>query len=141
MPAEESWSEQRSRAAAEHLQRLHARQSAEHEKAQALLATFTVAAQAAGLSPVPLRVRSYSGRHTARTHLHGWYLRNDLKTAVATDGKFYILSAPLTLRDYICGATLTPSKPPLILGAGGRDGDALELRVALGRILPEWDRT
>lgn len=139
MPPTDGWAQERSAAAEEHLSRLRARQESDRKRAAALLTRFAAAARAAGLTPERLRVRGYSPTRSARTPLLGWYLRSDRKAALDVDGRFYLLSAPLTLLDSLRGVTPAPSAPPLVLGAGGRDGDSVELRVALDRLLPGWD--
>ncbi len=139
MTPREQWAAKRTEAAAGHLARLEASLEAEHRRAEAMLKVFTRAARAAGLSPVPLRARGYRRSRSARTPLLGWYLRRDEKAAVDTDGNFYLLLTPLSLLDRFRGVTPRPSRPPLVLGAGGRDGDSVPLRVALDRLLPGWE--
>lgn len=104
-----------------------------------MLRTFVAAAGRAGPVPERLRVQSYEGRGTARTGLTGWYLRGDRTVAVGTDGRFYVLTARLSALDRLRGATVAPADPPLVLGAGGKDGDSLALAAALTRLLPDWD--
>lgn len=103
-----------------------------------LLVRFAEAARRAGLPSAALRVQGYRGG-TARTDRAGWYLRQDRTVAVGTDGAFYVLTAPLTARDRLRGVTLVPAEAPLVLGAGGRDGDSVDLATALDRLLPGWD--
>ncbi|GAB3168601.1 hypothetical protein GCM10027059_31650 [Myceligenerans halotolerans] len=134
----QSWAEQRTEAARLQAERLRERQDAEHARAEAMLAEFVAAARAAGLASEPLVVRGYGGRGSARTPLHGWYLRMDRTAAVADDGGFYVLTAPLTLLDRLRGVHPDPKRPPLVLGAGGKDGDSIELSAALDRLLPDW---
>ncbi|MBO0607668.1 hypothetical protein [Myceligenerans salitolerans] len=131
-----SWAEQRTEAARLQAERLRERQDAEHARAEAMLATFVEAARGAGLPPEPLVVRGYGGRGTARTPLRGWYLRTDRTAAVSDDGGFYVLTAPLTLLDRLRGVRPERKRPPLVLGAGGKDGDSIELSAALDRLLP-----
>lgn len=133
------WAHQRSQAASEHLARLHARQDHEHRQAEALVRSFAVAARAAGIGTMRLEVQGYSSSRTARTSVQGWYLRKDRKAGLDTDGNYYHLVHPLSWLDYLRGVTPTPSRPPLILGAGGRDGEAIALSAALDRLLPGWD--
>ena len=137
-PPGEQWAAQRSAAASEHLARLEARQDAEHRRAEGHLAAFIHAARAAELAAGPLRMQGYNGGRSARTPLRGWYLRKDRKAGIDTEGNFYILVGPLSLLDTLRGATPRASRPPLVLGAGGRDGDSVELTDALERLLPGW---
>ncbi|PFG41646.1 hypothetical protein ATJ88_0288 [Isoptericola jiangsuensis] len=132
----DDWAKQRTEAAREHAARLAARQDAEHARAEAMLAEFVADATAARLPPEPLQVKGYGGRGAARTPLRGWYLRHDRTVAVSTDGDFYVLTAPLSLVDRVRGVRPTPSRPPLVLGAGGKDGDSIDLADALARLLP-----
>lgn len=132
------WVAHRTEAARVQAERLAERQGAVHAKAEALIAQFMTAVRAHGPAPVPLVVRGYGGRGQARTNLTGWYLRNDRTAAVGSDGKFYVLIAPLSTMDRIKGVQPQPSRPPLILGEGGKDGDTIELSEALDRVLPNW---
>ena len=134
----DEWARQRTEAARVQAERLRARQDAEHARADALLRDFARAAADAGLPPEPLQVRGYGGRGTARTPIRGWYLRNDRTAAVSTGGDFYVLTAPLSVVDRLRGVRPEPQKPPLVLGAGGKDGDSIELSAALDRLLPDW---
>src|SRR5690625_1937781 len=137
-PPGEQWAAQRSAAASEHLARLEARQDAEHRRAEGHLAAFIHAARAADLAAEPLRMQGYNGGRSARTPLRGWYLRKDRKAGIDTDGNFYLLARPLGVLDVLRGAAPRASRPPLVLGAGGRDGDSVELTDALERLLPGW---
>lgn len=134
----QEWAEQRTEAARVHAERLRARQDAEHAQADQLLREFASAAAQHGLEAEALRVKGYGGGSTARTHLRGWYLRQDRSAGVSTAGDFYVLTAPLGLLDRVRGVRPEPSKPPLVLGAGGRDGDSIDLAVALERLLSGW---
>ncbi len=100
-----------------------------------MLAAFVVRARERGPAPVPLRVRAYGGGGSYRTPLRGWYLRTDKAAAVGEDGLFYVLTTPRSLRARLSGTTPAPSDPPLVLGAGGRDGESVDLDVALERAL------
>lgn len=133
------WAADRDEAVAGHHARLQARRESEHRRAEEMLATFVQAATERGLPPVPLRVQGYAPKRSARTDLEGWYLRIDERAAVDTSGNFYLLTLPLSLLDSFRQIRIEPSRPPLVLGAGGRDGEAIELRRALDRILPGWN--
>lgn len=134
----DEWVRHRTEAARVQAELLQARQDAEHAQADALLREFVRVAAERGLEPEQLQVKGYGGRGTARTELRGWYLRQDRTAGVSTQGDFYVLTAPLTLVDRLRGVRLTPQRPPLVLGAGGKDGDSVDLAVALGRLLPGW---
>lgn len=134
----DDWARQRTEAARVQAERLRARQEAEHARADAMLREFVRVAGERGLEPEPLQVKGYGGRGTARTPLRGWYLRQDRSAGVSTDGDFYVLTAPLTVVDRVRGVHPAPQPPPLVLGAGGKDGESVDLPVALERLLPGW---
>lgn len=132
------WAEQRRDAADEHADRLRRRQEAQSTRAQTMLDAFAAAALRSGLAPTRLTVTGHSGRGRATSDVSGWYVRNDRTMGVGTDGRLYVLTAPLSLLDRVRGVHLTPITPPLVLGAGGRDGDSIDLADALERVLPGW---
>ena len=109
-------------------------------QARALIAEFVLKARERGLEPVPLKARSYDGRSRYRTPLTGWYLRRNESVAVATDGEFYVLSVPRSVRALVVGTPVPPSDPPLILGKGGRDGESIDLTDALAIALGDQPR-
>ncbi|MBD8061402.1 hypothetical protein [Oceanitalea stevensii] len=137
MSDERDWAEQRREAAAVHADMLEQRQRAEHERAARLLRDFAAVARDR-LPAEPLRVRGYGGRGEARSGLAGWYLRTDRSAGLSSDGDFYVLTAPLGLRERLRGVDLQPTPPPMVLGAGGRDGESIDLPDALERLLPGW---
>jgi hypothetical protein len=134
----DDWARQRTEAARVQAERLRARQDAEHARADAMLREFVRVAADRGLEAEPLQVKGYGGRGTARTPLRGWYLRQDRSAGVSTDGDFYVLTAPLTVVDRVRGVRPVPQPPPLVLGAGGKDGESVDLPDALERLLPGW---
>ncbi len=134
---EEEWARRRREAAAVHADRLRRRQEAEHARAGHLLREFAAVARHR-LPPEQLRVRGYDGRTTARSDVTGWYLRTDRSAGLSTTGEFYVLTGPLGLVDRLRGVTLRPAPPPMVLGAGGKDGESVDLPVALERLLPGW---
>lgn len=135
--AEDDWSSRRRDAAAAQAEALARRQAAEHEAARRLLADFVAEAGRRGLRPVPLRARSYDGRHRYRTPLEGWYLRRNESVAVSTDGEFYVLGVPGSVRALLRGVEPEPAEPPLVLGRGGRDGESVDLADALRAVLED----
>lgn len=120
-----------------HAARLARAERAGHARAGELLADFAAVA-ATHLPAYPLRVLGYGGRGSARTTLRGWYLRGDRTSGLSTAGEFYVLTAPLTALDRLRGVRPTPAPAPLVLGAGGKDGQSIDLPVALERLLPGW---
>lgn len=134
------WREQRSVAASAHADALERKRLGETAQAKALIAEFVREARARGLEPVPLKARSYDGRSRYRTPLTGWYLRRNESVAVATDGEFYVLSVPRSVRAMVAGSSVPPADPPLILGKGGRDGESIDLADALAIALGDQER-
>ncbi|MGO1317238.1 MAG: hypothetical protein ACTMIR_09425 [Cellulomonadaceae bacterium] len=133
----EDWASRRREAArsqAEHLEAARARDTAAAER---LIADFVERARSAQVPSTPLLARGYNGRGRFRTGLQGWYLRANKSVAVGQDGRFYILVADGGLLGRLRGVTVAPSPPPLVLGAGGRDGESISLRDALARVAPE----
>ncbi|MBO3100347.1 hypothetical protein [Cellulomonas fengjieae] len=129
------WREERRAAAAAHGERLAERQRAESAQAQEQIDAFLRRALTDGPAPEPLSARSYDGRARYRTPLVGWYLRRDETVAVDTDGRFYVLTTPSSLTARLRGVTPEPSAPPLVIGAGGKDGESLDMAEALARVL------
>ena len=130
-----SWQARRREAAQIHAEALARRDRAESAQARVLIEQFMREAAAAGVEPVPLAARSYDGRARYRTPLRGWYLRRNETVAVGTDGQFYVLTVPGSLRARLTGVEPEPSEPPLILGKGGRDGESIDLADALALVL------
>lgn len=129
------WRDDRRAAAQAHADALESRRVAESARARELIGAFVQEAMAHGPAPVELRARSYDGRSLFRTPLRGWYLRRDESVAVDVDGDFYVLTAPSSLAARFRGVTPASSDPPLVLGAGGKDGESLDLVQALDRVL------
>lgn len=132
---EPEWADRRDRAVAARSADLQRQEAAGAEQAAAALREFVTAARERGLAPVPLHARSYDGRGRYRTKLRGWYLRHDETMAVAEDGSFYVLTVPGSLRERITGVQVAPSRPRLVLGEGGRDGESMPLRTVLDHLL------
>jgi len=134
----ETWRENRRATTSAHHAALERRRAAESGRARALLADFVQEALELGPAPVPLQAQGTDGRHRYRTALTGWYLKQNESLAVGTDGEFYVLSVPPSvttwLTSWLRGATVAPSDPPLVLGAGGRDGESIDLAAALDRV-------
>lgn len=137
--AGEDWPARRREAAAAQAEALAQRQASEHAAAARLLQDFVAEARRRGLAPVPLRARSYDGRHRYRTPLEGWYLKRNETVAVSTTGQFYVLGVPGSLRALVRGVEPEPTDPPLVLGKGGRDGESVDLADALRGLLGDPD--
>ncbi|HEY0217133.1 MAG TPA: hypothetical protein VGC57_12140 [Cellulomonas sp.] len=136
VPADD-WRARRREAADAHEAVLLARRRAESDQARVLIRRFVEQAAERGVDPVPLRATGYGGRGRFRTPLVGWYLRRDESVAIASDGEFYVLTVPTSLSARLRGVTPQPQDPPLVIGAGGKDGESLDLPVALARALGE----
>ena len=76
---------------------------------------------------------------SARTPLRGWYLRADETVGIDTQGRYYVLSMPLSLAQRLRGVRPESQPVPMTIGEGGRDGDIVPLRFALDRLLPGWE--
>lgn len=105
--------------------------AAEARRTAAMVSAFADRMRSAGVEPARLRARPYSGNGTLRTDVVGWYVRRDRSAAVGTDGRWYVLVAPPSLRGRLTGVHLDPTDAPLQVGAGGRDGDSIALDVLL----------
>jgi hypothetical protein len=130
-----AWLEQRRQAVAGQAAALDASRAAEAAKAAALLADFVARAAERGLRPEVLVARSFDGRATYRTKLRGWYLKSNRSVAVGADGNYYALTVPSSLRARFTGADIEPTRPRLIVGAGGGDGETMPLAQLLQRRL------
>lgn len=131
------WRSRRREAADAHEAALRAHRQAESARARELIADFVTTATERGVAPEPLHAQGYGGRGRYRTPLRGWYLRKDRTVAVGTDGGFYVLTVPPSLAARWRGVRPEPQDPPLVIGAGGKDGESLDLPIALSRALGE----
>ena len=125
------------RAAAAHAQReaLERAEAQESDRARTLVAAFVEQARAAGIEPVELRAKSYSGSGSYRTGLRGWYLQPKGSLAISEDGGFYVLTASGGVVSRLRGVTLEPRDPQLTVGRGARDGESMSLAELLERRL------
>jgi len=92
--------------------------------------------------PRPAWWRYRSGRagsagrgRTFRTDRRGWYLRQDHSIAVDVNARYLVLTVPTSWSALFTGATVAESAPPLVVGRGGKDGDAVDLAALLARRL------
>lgn len=133
------WREQRSRAARAHAEADARQRAAEQGEAAELVARFAAEATRRGLRTTRLTAASYDGRGRYRTPVVGWYLDRARSRAVDTQGRFYLLTVPASLRSRLLGARPEPSAPPLVVGRGGRDGESLPLATLLSLRLEAGD--
>lgn len=128
--------------AAYHAAQHDKRKAEEGRKATVHIQQFVQDALAAGLAPLPLEARPYSGSGKYRTDVVGWYLRRDHSLGVDAEGRYYVLVVPRSLRSRLGRAHVPPTQPPMVVGAGGRDGesiplpDLLRLRLEVGEAFP-----
>jgi hypothetical protein len=127
----QEWARRRREAAEEHADRLARRRAAETARAREMVHAFAREAEERGLAAGPLLARAGEGRPTYRTGLVGWYLNRDGSLGVTTDGDYYHLASPPSLKARLFGVRLEPAEPPLQVGAGGRDGESMALDVLL----------
>ncbi|MGQ4533889.1 hypothetical protein ACUH9Y_02120 [Dermabacteraceae bacterium P13115] len=116
---------------------LRAEREREHAAATALLRDAAASFQRAGIAPAPLRARTFNGRRTIKTQVIGWYLKQDRSVACDREGNFYVMRAEGTLRETLRGARLEPQPAPLVVGKGGRDGEAIALSELITRRLED----
>jgi hypothetical protein len=126
-----AWQEKRRDAADERLAALDRRKGAESAQAVEHIAAFVREARARDLATTRLRAGSLNGRTTYKTSLEGWYVKRNKTLAIGVDGNFYILSAQGGLAARVTGVVVHPSAPPLIVGAGGRDGESMPIAELL----------
>ena len=107
----------------------------ESAKAQVLIDRFVLRAREAGLPTEELTARPWSGCGRYRTGIVGWYVRRDHSIGVGVDGAYYLLAVPSVRFGRWRGVTLDPTPPPLEVGKGARDGEAITLADLLERRL------
>jgi hypothetical protein len=135
--SEPSWREKRREASAAHAAALEQRKAAETAQARALLADFVQTMKARGIEPEALRAPVSGSGAAYRTTITGWYLRRNHSLGVDTDGNFYILATPASVKSRLLGVRILPSDPPLTVGLGARDGESMPLRQLLALRLEE----
>ncbi|AYY11696.1 hypothetical protein EF847_02090 [Actinobacteria bacterium YIM 96077] len=132
-----AWRRQRSDALAARAAALDRKREAETAQARKLLAEFVDELVRLGIPPSRLRARVPERRVTYRTGISGWYLRRNRSLGVDVHGAFYVLDTPWSLRSRLFGADVSPSDPPLTVGAGARDGESMPLARLLQLRLEE----
>jgi len=128
---------ERAEQAAYHSQERRNREERESGKAQLLIDRFVAEATEAGLPSEELTVRPWSGRGRYPTGVRGWYLRRDRSLGVGEDGSYYVLNVPRRWLGRWRTVHLEPTAPPLEIGRGARDGEAVSLETLLKRRL-QW---
>lgn len=135
------WRERQREAVRAHAAADERRRAAEHAEAAELVGWFVAEATRRGLPTERLTARGLDGRGSYRTGLRGWYVDRARTRAVDVDGRFHLLTVAGGPRALLFGAEPQPSPPPLVVGAGGRDGESIPLRTLLVRRLEGGDAT
>ena len=135
----QEWAARRREAAQAQADRLARARAVETARARELVLDFVDNARRRGLTPGPLLARAGDGGSTYRTGLVGWYLKRDGSLGVTTDGEYYHLVTPGSLKARLRGVTLEPTDPPLQVGRGARDGESVALDVLLATRLEAGD--
>lgn len=138
MPDAQEWARRRREAAEAQADRLARTRSAETTRAREMIHAFVEDARRR-LTPEGLLARAGDGKPSYRTGLVGWYLTRDGTLGVTTDGGYYTLVSPVSLKARLRGVTLEPTDPPLQVGAGARDGESIALDVLLAMRLKAGD--
>jgi hypothetical protein len=127
---------ERAARASSHVQAQRRRDQQESAQGQLLVNRFVEQAMRDGLATEELTARPWSGRGRYRTGVVGWYIRRDHSIGVGVDGGYYLLVVPPVPFGRWRRVTVEPTPPPLEVGRGARDGEAvtlarlLELRLA-----------
>jgi hypothetical protein len=135
----QEWAQRRREAAQAHADRLARARAVETARAREMVLAFAAEARQRGLTAGPLLARAGDGRPTYRTGLVGWYLNRDGSLGVTTDGTYYHLASPVSLKARLLGIRLEPTDPPLEVGRGARDGESIALDVLLAMRLDAGD--
>ena len=133
----QDWQRRRREAADAHAAAAERARQRDVAQARDLLAGFVTEVRRRGIAPEPLQASAQGRRY--RTGLTGWYLRRDGSLGVGVDGAFYVLGVQRSLSGLLRGVRLEASDPPLQVGRGARDGEAIDLRDLLARRLRDLD--
>ncbi|MFU8873759.1 hypothetical protein [Micromonospora sp. SL4-19] len=133
------WRKRQRRAVRAHAEADARQRAAEQTEATKLVARFAAEANRRGLRTDRLTAAPYAGRGRYRTRVTGWYVDRARTRAVDTEGRFYLLTVPPSLRSRLFGVDPEPSPPPLVVGRGGRDGESLPLAALLSLRLEAGD--
>jgi hypothetical protein len=123
-----------------HAEARERRREREAARAQELIDRFVAQATQDGIEPEDLMARPWSGRGRYKTGVVGWYVRRDGSVGVGVDGSYYVLVVPPRRFGRRRAVDLEATPPPLLVGEGGRDGDAVALEVLLESRL-QWATT
>jgi len=132
-----NWQARRRDGADRKAEALEKHRAAESQRARVMIREFVEAARAANLPTEHLMARGYDGNGRYRTDVVGWYLRRNHSIGIGANGEFYVMTVQPSWWGRIVGAEVPPRDPPLILGAGGRDGESMPLQEILRKRLEE----
>ena len=136
----EDWTDERTRIVAAQAAAAERAAAKEAAQAQVLIDAFVAEALRRGIEPHPLLAPGPDlRRRRYRTGVIGWYLSRDERVAVDTEGRYFVLRAHGSLRERLVGAVVEPMDPPLVVGRGARDGEAIDLQRLLDRRLGNSD--
>ncbi len=122
---------ERAARATSHVEAQQRRDEQESAQGQVLVDRFVERARQIGLATEELTARPWSGSGRYRTGVVGWYVRRDRSIGVGVDGGYYLLVVPPVPFGRWRRVTVEPTPPPLEVGRGARDGEA----VTLARLL------
>ena len=126
---------ERAARASSHVEAQRRRDEQESAKAQVLVDQFVAQATQAGMPTEELVARPWSGSGHYRTGVVGWYVRRDRSIGVSVDGGYYLLTVPPVRLGRWRTVPVEPTPPPLEVGRGARDGEAISLGDLLQRRL------
>jgi hypothetical protein len=129
--AEGQWAAGRREAARSHADALARVTAQEQAQARAMLEAFAARAVASGLPQRRLYARNYQGSGRYKTDVVGWYLRRDRSIGADAAGHYSVLQVPGGTLARLRPTHVPPREPPLVVGKGGRDGDAIDLKDLL----------
>ena len=131
------WQARRRDGADRKAEALEKHRAAESQRARVMIREFVEAARATNLPTKHLMARGYDGNGRYRTDVVGWYLRRDHSIGIGANGEFYVMTVQPSWWGRIVGAEVPPRDPPLILGAGGRDGESMPMQEILRKRLED----
>ncbi|MGC4853483.1 hypothetical protein ACLQ24_08810 [Micromonospora sp. DT4] len=81
--------------------------------------------------------RRRAAEQAQAAELVAWFVAEAARRGLPTTRlvAFHLLTVPGGLRARLLGVDPQPSPPPLVVGAGGRDGESIPLRTLLTRLL------
>ena len=132
----QSWAAQRRRAAEHHAEVARRQAASDTAKAQAMVEAFVAAAiQTLPTEPAPRPcLRRWHPSATGPTGTAGTSAATT-PSASAADATYLVLTVPGSLLGSLRGVSVPAADPPLVVGRGGPDGVAIDLRDLLAQRL------